>query len=573
MKKISLLLASLLLSSGNADASVRSSDEMQEAARNALLRQINYSRILKTRKLDAPMHEIFAEDHLHIFASEGAGAVVVCDDDRYNAVMGVCDSYYTDSELPDGLRYYIQQANRNIAAGHKAPAMAPLADVPNFMPTIWGQRKPYNTKVPKIGGTNPPVGCVALSMAQSMYCFGYPTERPVFDKNQGDYYELAGKRVPYSTPAETPLFKEPTEYDWSLMLTDYSGEYTTAQAQAVQMLNFDCGVAVHMNYDLEGSGTKTFYVPEAMTKHFGYDPLSVSMVIREFYTDEEWCSLIYDEMQKRCPILYAANSADQGAHAFNFSGLQPDGKVYVNWGWNGDFNGWYDINLLKPTNDKTSMGTFDESQNMIIGMRPTPAHESGLRQPTSTSLIGIDGAEMTAKDGDVLVQAELIYNLHWRDFEGDIALVMIGIDNPEWMCGVGLMNEESEPLPFGYGWQIPTATGYFSLFEEDDLTELTPGNYYMAYVSQATDEEAFQIGRLPETGRGLWRVTIEDHHRVTAVELVKDQTEIDIFTSVAAPKTSTMSVGSDAIYNLAGQRVSKGTRGIVISNGKKMLVK
>lgn len=46
----------------------------------------------------------------------------------------------------------------------------------------------------------------------------------------------------------------------------------------------------------------------------------------------------------------------------------------MNWGWNGEDNGYYDVNLLNPSNYQ-----FSEAQSMIIGLAPNrPARDKAL---------------------------------------------------------------------------------------------------------------------------------------------------------------------------------------------------
>lgn len=92
--------------------------------------------------------------------------------------------------------------------------------------------------------------------------------------------------------------------------------------------------------------------------------------------DAEWMDLIFKEISERRAIFYGASdkNPNNGGHAFVLCGYNEEGKVYVNWGWNGEDNGYYDVNLLNPSNYQ-----FSEAQSMIIGLAPNrPARDKAL---------------------------------------------------------------------------------------------------------------------------------------------------------------------------------------------------
>ena len=87
------------------------------------------------------------------------------------------------------------------------------------------------------------------------------------------------------------------------------------------------------------------------------------------YTIEEWCDLINIELQAGRPIPY--HDLYEG-HAWVLDGVDADGKVHMNWGFNGRFNGWFEIDALvfHPYGDD-EVWDFSQGSNggneMIIG--------------------------------------------------------------------------------------------------------------------------------------------------------------------------------------------------------------
>ena len=85
--------------------------------------------------------------------------------------------------------------------------------------------------------------------------------------------------------------------------------------------------------------------------------------------------LVYGELNARRPIYYTGVDNNAGGHAFVLCGYDTQGRVWVNWGWDGNDDGYYNIALLNP-------GTlaFSSRQDMIIGISPKKVmeHESHL---------------------------------------------------------------------------------------------------------------------------------------------------------------------------------------------------
>ena len=90
------------------------------------------------------------------------------------------------------------------------------------------------------------------------------------------------------------------------------------------------------------------------------------------YTIEEWCELICTELEAGRPIPY--HDLWEG-HAWVLDGVDADGKFHMNWGFNGKFDGWFEINALvfNPYGDD-EVWDFSQSSNsgneMIINCFP-----------------------------------------------------------------------------------------------------------------------------------------------------------------------------------------------------------
>ena len=231
-----------------------------------------------------------------------------------------------------------------------------------LLQTTWGQDIPYNLSCPIKTNSNGDsqhcrVGCVACAMGQVMNYHQYP------EVGIGSWTDMFNSSA-------TANFGE-THYDWANMLDSYADGYTEEQTTAVSTLLYHCGVAVNMIYGLESSSTFTAFannMVSALTRFFGYETEELQSVNRSKYTKEAWLQMIYENLSAGQPIIYSGNSATMGGHTWVVDGYDREGRVHMNWGWLGQANGYYDIDLNDTQQD------FNQSQSMVIGIRKPVAN-------------------------------------------------------------------------------------------------------------------------------------------------------------------------------------------------------
>lgn len=227
-----------------------------------------------------------------------------------------------------------------------------------LLKSAWGQGSPYNSQCPQ--KTNQQgdlqhcrVGCVACAMAQVLRFYEYP------EVGIGQWTDIFNA-------AATANFGE-THYDWSNMRDSYFSSYTDREAEAVATLMYHCGVAVNMIYGLESSATFTAFannMTTALTTYFGYEKEGLQSVSRSKFTKTEWLQMIKENLSAGRPIIYSGSSPTMGGHTWVIDGYDSEGKVHINWGWNGQEDNYYDIDLTDTHND------FCKNQSMVIGIRP-----------------------------------------------------------------------------------------------------------------------------------------------------------------------------------------------------------
>ncbi len=308
-----------------------------------------------------------------IFGYEQGGFAVVSADDLLPEVLGYSEKKFNDGNVNPNFQWWLTSVEKaaaylvenNIPATTVTPDPARFdLDVPGLLTTTWGQQEPYNNMCPygtssgqhdwqDYGGGDGRcvTGCVATAMAQILNFHAFPP------KGQGTHSVRVGGQT------YTVDFGE-GEYDYANMLDSYAGEYTEEEGRAVARLMYHCGVAADMEYATDGSGTQVFNCLNGLHRNFGFGS-EVKSVARDNYGEKAWMDMIFGELTEGRPILYVGvDYSIFAGHAFVFDGYDATGKVRVNWGWNGDDDGFYEVALLNPPGLK-----FNAGQEMITGIQ------------------------------------------------------------------------------------------------------------------------------------------------------------------------------------------------------------
>ena len=331
----------------------------------------------------------------YVFNIQGGGWIIMAGDDRAKQVLAYGDKGNIDmNDMPGSMKGYLKMLKGQIETaqaykGETVPVKAPKrsAAVEPLLKTDWGQGEPMNRLCPVNGAGNiTSVGCGPLAMAQIMYYWKYPNEVAAVPG-----YSISWSQYMSELPATT--------FDYSLMLDNYythnpeTGNptgyvaFTDEQANEVAKLCRYCGQACKARYgnaNETSTGSYTYDQRDAF-KRFGYNE-NMQLIGKDpsyycsnsnKYTIEEWCDLINIELQAGRPIPY--HDLYEG-HAWVLDGVDAEGKVHMNWGFNGRFNGWFEIDALvfHPYGD-SEVWDFSQGSNggneMIIGMYPYDGYE------------------------------------------------------------------------------------------------------------------------------------------------------------------------------------------------------
>ena len=303
----------------------------------------------------------------YVFNANRGGYVIVAGDDRAPAILGYSDKGSFDSQnIPEAMQYMLESYAAQIQAltmGGKpasrntsGPAIAPL------MSSAWSQKSPYNALLPIINGNRAVVGCVGTAMAQVMYYWKWPA-RPTMT-------------IPEYTTSSLSIVMpalEPIDFDWDAMQDTYlTSDTTSTRGLAAATLSKYCAQALEMDFKEGTSGAQTTKSGWIMSTYFGYKT-SAHGLYRTNYTTQEWEDNIYAELEAGRPVIYSG-SKKSGGHAFVCDGYDGNGMFHINWGWNGQSNGYFLINVLNPDLQGTGSASgaygYIYSQAIIVGIEP-----------------------------------------------------------------------------------------------------------------------------------------------------------------------------------------------------------
>lgn len=358
MKKIFALTAFLLLAASAAQASPVSADKARNLAAKQLGVAPSSMRLAAdSRPAIAPM--VSTEADWYVFTGKDKGFVIVAGDDIMNPILGYSRTARVNGKaMPENLQARLREISTilSIARKHGIPQTREKAlrwDNPALpsdegdvvLETAeWSQEDPYNYYCPIISPYETEksiTGCVATAISIVMRYH----EWPPCGKGTLPGYQMSynGKKV--SIPGRTLGY----EYKWDLMPLDHltGSNYSDEQNRQVARLMADVGLMMQLQYSANGTGGYVDELPE-LAHEYMYYKSGASYIMRRDYSGD-WFQLIKGQIDKGLPVLYGACTKDEkGGHQFLISGYNAAGYVYVNWGWGGEWNSFFDVDDLFP---------------------------------------------------------------------------------------------------------------------------------------------------------------------------------------------------------------------------------
>ena len=343
MKKLTLLLVSFFFGLSMQAGEITEAQALQKAQKlmkGKQLTQVQNRSMARGASMTVPAYYVFN-------AEKNGGFVVIAGNDQMPEVLGYAERGSFDlSQAPDNVKwlfdYYAEVARSlgNQPADRRAATRGDAkAELIPLLTTQWDQTGIYQQHCPEVNGMKTLTGCVATAMAQVVNYLQWPLN---------NVREVAG----YTTEHGINLELLPArKFNWFGMNDD-----------DIAWLMRYCGQAVSMKYDIGESSATSGNIPGALISIFNFSK-GANLLGREEFSDEEWEQVLYDEIKAGRPVIYSGFSGEAG-HSFVLHGYK-DGKFYVNWGWGGRMDGYFELTNLKPGDID-----FKEKQNAVVGLQP-----------------------------------------------------------------------------------------------------------------------------------------------------------------------------------------------------------
>ena len=355
----------------------------------------------------------------------GKGFVVVAGDDKMGKVLAYSKEASIDMAnlnpearyLFESYRQVYEELGNNKALTTRAGAVTKAADaVQPLLKSKWGQDYPYSKQ------THYMTGCVATAVAQVMYFHKWPAQ----GKGQESY------TVKFDNTVRSADFTK-SHYDWDNMLPDYNHRnVTTKQEDAVALLMNDVGIATNMQYTDRASGTQSYMAERALRNYFDYD---ASMVTRSYEGVDNFIEIVKKELRNGFPLYISGDSKTRGGHAWVCDGFDEENRFHMNFGWNGQANGYYSLATLDVTSTGREFNGAQHSFNRrlhVIAIHPnkpgTPKIDADIayQSPNINFDYGSDMAFVGDAPTTLSATAKVMYsrfiNQSQSELVGDIGL-------------------------------------------------------------------------------------------------------------------------------------------------------
>ena len=371
----------------------------------------------------------------------GKGFVVVAGDDKMGKVLAYSKEASIDMAnlnpearyLFDSYRQMYEELGKNKTLTTRAGAATKAADaVQPLLKSKWGQDYPYSKLTQYV------TGCVATAVAQVMYYHKWPAQ----GKGQESY------TVKFDNTVRSADFTK-SHYDWDNMLPDYNRRnVTTKQEDAVALLMNDVGIATNMQYTDRASGTQSYMAERALRNYFDYD---ASMVTRANEGVDNFIEIVKKELRNGFPLYISGDSRSGGGHAWVCDGFDKEDMFHMNFGWNGQANGYYSLATLSVTSTGSEFNGAQHSFNRglhVIAIHPnkpnTPKIDDDIAYQSPTIKFNNDG--MMAFVGDAPTTTSDAAKVMFTGFVNRSDAKLIGD------IGLGIYNQEGKLVkvtPYG----------------------------------------------------------------------------------------------------------------------------
>jgi hypothetical protein len=278
---------------------------------------------------------------LYVVTFAEKGFVIVSGYRSAPPVLGQCfTDVYDTNRMPPGLLYLIEKYKYGISK-LKESKVIPSKEIEkkwkNILSSGFSSSKSYTvgnhlvqTEWNQTGGyayyatEEHPNGCTGVAMAQILHYWGCRVDGQLHD------------------------------YMWADMDL-YSPDLDNA------LLIHDCSLACQTT---EGGSSTPGKARDGFVDYFG---ISNSADVKwRIWHLSNWDEMLVDEIDLERPILYSAGNFSFEGHSWVIDGYDEYGNFHCNWGWSGNYNGFYSLGGFDPG----GQGPFNEIESAIFNVAP-----------------------------------------------------------------------------------------------------------------------------------------------------------------------------------------------------------
>lgn len=288
------------------------------------------------------------------------GFALIAKDDTGGAIIGYSDRGSFDLErMPQELRALFSTLDQPQSAAQGKSEARAFAYPPKHGKAIaplvssrWGQGHPYSLGTPTYTDSDGDqqhmyAGCVAVAMAQVMYYHQWPAQGTGSKThNQLGYRDFSTSHYRWSDMR--PVYGNNERYIGSGNNRRVRPDDDPIFTSVAQLMS-DLGVAVSMGYTQYASSTSSEQAAAALSTYFSYDATpALSASVLGMSTIER---LLKEELEAGFPIYVSGMNRSGGklyGHAWVVDGVDADGLFHMNFGWDGQSDGYYSLRRIAP---------------------------------------------------------------------------------------------------------------------------------------------------------------------------------------------------------------------------------
>lgn len=231
--------------------------------------------------------------------------------------------------------------------------MTERKSIPPLIKCQWGQYSPYNKRL-VFDKKKHLVGCNAIAIAQIM--FYWMIQRG---------YHRGCKATPKYTTATNKLAVEPlppiTTFDFHNLVPNPK---STAEKNAVATLCEYIAKALRSDFGQNLTGAKRTIIDTTINSYLRLG--NAKHAYQSTIGKAEFDRILYEEIAQGRPVILTGQSTKSGGHTFLVDGYQAENSQYhINWGWDGQFDGYYPLNSLTPDGEN-----YNSSKMMVYNIQP-----------------------------------------------------------------------------------------------------------------------------------------------------------------------------------------------------------